>query len=78
MDQDLNPPQSRFLPAQLLQQKLLRYQQSDGDKSVKKGNKASASSKSNSLILSGKILSLESNINDYDNDDDDDDVAIPG
>ena len=37
-----------------------------------------SSSKSNSLILSGKISSLESNINDDDNDDDGDDVAIPG
>ena len=82
MEQDLHLPPSRFLPAQLLQQKLLRYQENEGNKPVKKGNKASATSKSNSLLLSGKISSLESTVNEFENQDcekdDDDDVAIPG
>ena len=81
-EQDLNLPPSQFLPAQLLQQKLLSYQQNEGDKSVKTGKKASASFKSNELILGVQLSSIESNFNEYENQDhekdDDDDVTIPG
>ena len=80
MDQDLNLPPSRFLPAQLLQQKLLSYQQNEGDKSGKTRNKSSL--KSNELILGGKLSSIKSDLNEYENQghekDDDDDVTIPG
>ena len=82
LEQDLNLPPNQLLPAQLLQQKLLKYQENEVDTSVKKRNKTPVSSKSSALLLSGKLSSLTSTFNECENQyyekDDDDDVAIPG
>ena len=82
MEQDLIPTKSRFLPAQLLQQKLLKYQRKEGSKAMKKGNKILKPSKSDTLLLHGNISSPANDLatltNEVPAEDDDNDVAIPG
>ena len=82
MEQDSIPSKSRFLPAQLLQQKLLKYQRKEESKSMKKGNRNLKSSKSDTLLLDGKKSSVENALDTLKNEgteeDDDNDVAIPG
>ena len=82
MEQDSTPATSRFLPAQLLQQKLLKFQRKEEAKSMKKGNKIFKSSKSDGLLSKGIKDSSDNAPDNFTNedsvDDDDNGVDIPG
>ena len=78
MDPKLNSSPASFLPAQLLHQKLLSFQQNTEDSSGGNGNQ-NFSHSSDPNLLNGQLSLLKSSLDDHSIEgDDDDDVTIPG
>ena len=81
MDQKISSTADNILPAQLLHQKLLNYQQNVDD-TLDNNGEVNSLPLSNPRFLNGRLSLLESSLNMQSDSgiekDDDDDVAIPG